>query len=84
MASPKLIESCCIELAIVLAMLELRASMSAYAIEFMLENWRELKLPCAKLKSKMKSTGVLTLIKEKRETVRPIMSVLTINTFRYP
>ena len=81
-ARPKLNDICCIELAMVLAMLESAGSMSAKAIEFMLENCSELKKPSDTPSSTISSSGVEAPIKANRQIVTPIISVLTTSTLR--
>ncbi|MNN81607.1 hypothetical protein D3C81_1984510 [compost metagenome] len=81
-ARPKLIDNCCIELAMVLAMLESALSTSAYAMVFMLENCSELKKPMHRLMATITYRGVPTLTCENMAMVTPISTVLTISTWR--
>lgn len=66
----------------VLAILESSLTMSAYAIEFMLENWSELKNPCARPRITMAVIEVAEVTPANIQIVAPIISVLTIRIFR--
>ena len=58
--------------------------MSAYAIEFMLENCSELKNPSVRPRQTISADGVAGVTSENRPMVRPIMSVFTTSTCLNP
>src|SRR6266699_3154317 len=83
-ATPKLIDICCIVLAMVLALLVCSSVTSAYASVFMLVYWREVKKPKTNAWTMMSHTGVPTPMVANRTMSRPRIRVLEINTRQYP